>query len=174
MLQAGYPADFILGLTVEGLNGLRNRSTAGGVLREADPEFLRTLQLLREVQAAGVIGMRVEEEKTRGSTALVFFRQDGVPDDINEKSAEIRRLLTLPADQQRLVLTYSPMRGAPGELAASSRSMLQILGAFASYLDVPEVDLNPTFGTGGSFRSIPKEMGTDSLGFLSFRSLKRV
>ena len=38
MLQSGYPADFILGLTVESLNGVRNRSTAGGVVREADPE----------------------------------------------------------------------------------------------------------------------------------------
>jgi hypothetical protein len=28
MLQSGYAADFILGLTVEGLNGVRNRSTA--------------------------------------------------------------------------------------------------------------------------------------------------
>ncbi len=46
MLQAGYPADFILGLTVEGLNGVRNRSSAGGSSREADPEFLRALQLM--------------------------------------------------------------------------------------------------------------------------------
>ena len=30
MLQSGYAADFILGLTVESLNGVRNRSTAGG------------------------------------------------------------------------------------------------------------------------------------------------
>src|SRR4051812_27066410 len=49
MLQAGYAADFILGLTVESLNGVRNRSTAGGIIREADPEFIRALGLLREV-----------------------------------------------------------------------------------------------------------------------------
>ena len=30
MLQSGYAADFILGLTVESLNGVRNRSTSGG------------------------------------------------------------------------------------------------------------------------------------------------
>ena len=33
------------------------------------------------------------------------------------------------------------MRGAEGELAVNSRSMLQIMGAFASYLDVPEAHL---------------------------------
>jgi hypothetical protein len=41
MLQAGYPADFILGLSVESLNGVRNRWAAGGVVRQADPDFVR-------------------------------------------------------------------------------------------------------------------------------------
>lgn len=141
MLQAGYAADFILGLTVEGLNGLRNRSTAGGTVREADPEFIRVLGLLRDVQAAGAVGMHVEEGKARGSTTVLFFRHDDVPAGILEKSAEIRRLLKLPADQQRFVLTYSSARGAEDELAVNSRSMLQIMGAFASYLDVPKAHL---------------------------------
>jgi hypothetical protein len=141
MLQAGYPADFILGLTVESLNGVRNRSTAGGVAREADPEFIRALQLLREVQAGGAFGMRVEEDKAKGSTAVLFFRRDDVPAEIADKQAELRRLLKLPADQMRYVITYSPVRGAGDELAVNSRSMLQVLVAFASYLDVPEEHL---------------------------------
>jgi hypothetical protein len=141
MLQAGYPADFILGLTVEGLNGVRNRSTAGGAMREADPEFVRALGLLREVQAAGAFGMRVEEDKAKNATGVVFFRRDDVAPEIVAKAAEIRRLLKLPAEQQKFVLSYSPVRGAENELAVNSRSMLQIMAAFASYLDVPEAHL---------------------------------
>jgi len=142
LLQAGYAADFILGLAVESLNGVRNRSTAGGVVREADPEFLRALILLHDVQAAGAFGMRVEEDKVKGSTGVVFFRRDDVPDDIAEKATEIRRLLKLSLDQQRFVLTYSPMRGAENELAVNSRSMLQIMQAFASHVEVPAEHLN--------------------------------
>jgi hypothetical protein len=41
-------------------------------------------------------------------------------------------------EQEKFVLTYSPARGADGELAVNSRSMLQIMQAFASHLDVPE------------------------------------
>ncbi|MGY2492379.1 hypothetical protein [Cupriavidus sp. CP313] len=141
MLQGGYAADFILSLTVESLNGVRNRSMAGGALREADPEFRRALALMREVQAAGAVGMRVEEDKTKGSTAVLFFRRDDVPPDILEKTAEIRRLLKLPADAQRLTLTYSPARGAANELSVNSRSMLQVMISFSSYLDVPEAHL---------------------------------
>jgi hypothetical protein len=141
LLQSGYAADFILGMAVESLNGVRNRSTAGGAVREADPDFLRALDLLREVQAAGAFGMRVEEDKAKGSTGVVFFRRDDVPADVAAKGAEIRRLLRLPAEPQKFALTYSPARGADNELAVNSRSMLQIMQAFASRADVPEAHL---------------------------------
>ncbi len=141
MLQAGYPADFILGLAVESLNGVRNRWAAGGVVRQADPDFVRALKLLRELQAAGGVGMRVEEDKAKGSTAVLLLRRDDLPADIQEKSAEVRRLLKLPADQHKFALAYSPMRGTESELAVNSRSMLQILQAFASYVEVPEQHL---------------------------------
>src|SRR4051794_7647059 len=141
MLQAGYAADFILGLTVESLNGVRNRSTLGGVVREADPDFLRALELMKEVQAAGAFGMRVEEDKVKGSTAVVFFARDDVSPEIATKAAEIRQRLKLPQNQEKFVLAYSPMRGATNELAVNSRSMLQIMQAFASYIDVPKPHL---------------------------------
>ncbi len=141
MIQAGYSADFLLGLTVESLNGVRNRSAAAGAVREADPEFVRALALLRDVQAAGALGVRVEEEPAKRSTGVLFFRRDEVPGEIVEKIMEIRRLLKLPADQHKFMLTYSPVGGATNELAVNSRSMLQIMQAFATYMDVPEAHL---------------------------------
>jgi hypothetical protein len=141
LLQSGYSADFILGLAVESLNGLRNRSTAGGTVREADPGFIRALELLRDVQAAGAFGMRVEEDKIKGSTGVVFFLRDDVPPEIDEKGVEIRRLLQLPAEPQKFTLIYSPARGGDNELAVNSRSMLQIMQALASHAEVPEAHI---------------------------------
>jgi hypothetical protein len=141
MLQSGYPADFILGMTVESLNGLHNRSAMAGAVREADPEFVRVLQLLREVQVAGGVGMRVQENKDKTETAVMFFRRDNVPPEILDKAGEIRRLLKLPDDQQQFNLIYSPVPGTTNELAVGSRSMVQIMTAMSSYTDVPEADL---------------------------------
>ncbi len=138
MLQSGYAADFVLGLTVDALNGVRNRAATGAGVREADPEFVRALELMRDVQTAGAIGMRVDEDAVKGQTAVLFFRRDDVDPAVRDKGAEIRRILGLPVDQERFVLTYSPVRGGLGELAVSSRSMLQVMAAFGSYLDVPE------------------------------------
>ena len=43
MLQSGYAADFVLGFSVESLNGVRNRSVTAGGVREADADFVRAL-----------------------------------------------------------------------------------------------------------------------------------
>jgi hypothetical protein len=141
MVQSGYAADFVLGLTLESLNGVHNRSSGGDRVREADPDFIRALELMRDVQAAGAVGLSIETDKAKGSTGVVFFRHEGVSDEIKHKSGEVRRLLKLPAEQDRFNLIFSPLRGKEDELAVISRSMLQILGAFSTYVDVPTEDL---------------------------------
>jgi hypothetical protein len=141
MLQSGYAADFVLALTVDSLNGLHNRSASAGVVREADPEFVRVLQLMRELQVAGGVGMRVQENKDKTSTAVMFFRRDNLPPGMKDELAEIRRLLKLPEGQQHYDLIYSPVAGADGDFGVGSRSMLQIMAAMSSYTDVPESDL---------------------------------
>ena len=157
MLQSGYAADFILGLTVESLNGAHNRSATAGTMREANPEFVRVLQLLREVQGAGAFGLRVEENKDKTETAVMFFRRDNLSPDMVDKLAEIRRLLKLPEGQYQFNLIYSPVLGATNELAVGSRSMVQIMAAMASYADVPESDLKEG-------RATPSVQTTDSAG----------
>ena len=144
MLQSGYAADFILGLTVESLNGVRNRSAAGGIVREADPDFIagadvaaRRAGRRRLRYARG--GRQVQRRDRRG----VLPARDVSP-EISAKSAEIRRLLKMPPDQQKFTLIYSPGRGAENELAVNSRSMMQIMSAFASYIDVPEAHIRTT------------------------------
>ena len=141
MIQAGYPADFILALAVESLNGVRNRSATVAGVRAADPDFVRVLDSLSELQAVGGFGMRVEQDEARNQTGVLFFRRDDLPADIVETAANIRRLLKLPEDQQKFVLRYSPVRGGEDELSVNSRSMLQIMSAFASYVQVPEAHL---------------------------------
>lgn len=156
LLQSGYAADFVLGLTVEALNGVRNSSTARGVVRDAEPAFVRALELMRDIQADGGIGMRVEEDKNKGTTAVIFFRRDDLSAEAAAKSAEVRRLLKLPVDQQTFKLVYSPMHGGENELAVTSRSMLQIMGAMASYVDVPDRHLQDRSAT-PAFSSAPVE-----------------
>lgn len=155
LLQSGYAADFILALSVESLNGVRNRVAVGGAMRDAEPEFLRALELLRDVQASGGLGMRVEEDKEKRSTAVLFFQRADLAPEVQAKAAEIRRLLRLPEDQHRFVLRYSPMRGTDNELAVNSRSLLQILQAFAGQVEIPAEHLRQGIAAPGFAQAPP-------------------
>ena len=136
-LQSGYAADFVLGWTGETLNGLHNRSTAPGLPREADPVFVRALDLMREIQAAGGINLGVERDKDKSELTVAVFRLEKLPPTTLEKSAELRRLLGLPTDQLRFRVVTSPVRGPEGELAIQPRSLLQVMQAVGSFVEVP-------------------------------------
>ncbi|HEY2585364.1 MAG TPA: hypothetical protein VGI81_06325 [Tepidisphaeraceae bacterium] len=142
MLESGYAADFVLGMTLESLNGVNNRSVAAGALREADPRFVKALQLLREIQTSGAFGVRVEQSPDKLQDVVFFFRGEGeVPPEIDAKTRQIRELLHLEANDRRYKLVYSPARGSKGELGVGTRSVLQIMQAMASFVDVPAEDI---------------------------------
>jgi len=131
MLQAGYPADFILGLTVESLNGVRNRSAGGIIRRQIRNSFAcnSCCGTCRPRPASACVSRRTRPRLDGGAV----LQRDDLPADMMEKSAEIA-VAQVAGDQQKFVLTYSPMRGADNELAVNSRSLLQILQAFGSHV----------------------------------------
>ena len=138
MLESGYAADFVLGMTLESLNGVNNRSVVAGTLREADPRFVEAVKMLRELQATGAFGTRVESTGNKQENVVFFFRGEGeIPPEIEAKTAHIRELLNLEANNRRYALVQSPARGAKGELGVGTRSVLQVMMAFASYVEVP-------------------------------------
>jgi hypothetical protein len=141
MMQSGYAADFVLALGVDSLNGLRNRSFRGGKPQPADPDFLRVIELLRQVQEAGGVGLRAAAGPDKQKGTVVVLRRANVPEDIQAKGREIRRLLNLPETGDQFNLVYSPMPAGTNELAVGSRSILQMMLALATYVEVPQEDI---------------------------------
>lgn len=136
-LQSGYAADFVLGWTVEALNGLQNRSIAPGVGRAADPKFVRALDLMRDIQSAGGVTLGVEKDKANGDAAVAVFRNDDLPPATVAKSAELRGLLGLSTKQMLFRVVTSGGRAPTGELALQPRSLLQVMQAIGAFVEVP-------------------------------------
>ena len=138
LLQSGYAADFVLELCLDSLNGLHNRPAVLASKRQADPEFFQALALLREIQDAGALGIKIEQPRDGRPASVFFFRAENVSEEIRAKAAEVRSLLGVPQDQLEFRLVYSPMRGGPGELGVGTRSLWQILAAMAMGVTIPE------------------------------------
>jgi hypothetical protein len=139
LLQAGYPADYVFRITVQTINGLRN--SYGGSLtgRDADPEFTELLTLLRAIQLNGGLGMRVKV--VNKSENIVMFFRPSTDEAIAREMARVRELLGLKTDTREFTVVYGSIASGASEIAILSRSMLQILIDFGSYVDVPPSDV---------------------------------
>lgn len=134
MIQAGYPADFILRATVRGMNGRYNRAT-GANLRPAEPEFEQLADAIRRIQQSQGLGMRIERRDGRDVT-LLFFHGASDP-SLQKDIALVERLLGIRPPLDEINLTYGAVPRNDQEIAIQTRSMLEILIEFADGIDVP-------------------------------------
>jgi hypothetical protein len=137
LLQSGYPADVVFDLTVEAINGIRNRSVTGGQLRPADPEFGRIVETLRKGQISGSVGIRVQRDKDKGDSVALFFRDKDIDPALARELTDVRRILRLDPDQGEFRIVYGATATGPGEIAILSRSVLRILSELSTFVDVP-------------------------------------
>jgi hypothetical protein len=151
LLQSGYPADVVFGLTVETVNGVDNRSVSGAQLRAEDPEFAKVVQTIRKAQIAGHVGIRVEQDKEKKDAVAFFFRDKGKIDPhLAQELVEVRRILGLHPDRLDFRVVFGASAKDSTEIAILSRSVLRILSELSTYVDVPAHHLAegraPNFG----------------------------
>ena len=138
-LQAGYPVDLVLRLTVHTINGIQNRYGYGARAREADPEFFSLVEKLRDIQQSGQIGLRVTKSGNQTGSLLVFGKK---PDPaIEAERDEVRKLLGLNPQAEEFNVVYGSVASNDKEIAILTRSMLDILSDLSSYIDVPAANL---------------------------------
>jgi hypothetical protein len=167
LIDSGHPADFLLRLTVDGINGLSNYSLAPSRAHAEDPRFRRLLAALRRLQQAGAIAARTIQvankplttatrartqpsttqtrNETRASTT-VFFRRHAGP-AVERDIRLVKSLLGLDPRRDEFILTGEP-RHTPEEIAVQSRSMQEILSELAAGVDVPAEDMARGRATG--------------------------
>jgi hypothetical protein len=140
VLQAGYPADVIMPIALDSINGIHNKSMR--VMRQtADPRFNRLVHLIRNLQLAEAVEVRIEQPKNGAETSLITFTSNQDP-EAKAEGAEVRSLLGLPPNSQRMVVTYGGYSGNPDEISMMTRSMLQVMLELAAGVRVPQSDVS--------------------------------
>lgn len=142
MIESGYPADAVLLSSLSSINGLKNHTImlAGGTA--PDPQFLRVLHLLRRLQLAGSLGLRIETDYKRVSIPILTIRDtEHESPEIVEAGREFRTILNLDEDATEFKLVYSAARTTPNELAIVTRSIVQVMQVMASEVELPIKDV---------------------------------
>jgi hypothetical protein len=141
LLQAGWPADLVLPMTLEGINGLRAQRTQGLRQRSGDSDFYRVIELFSILQDAGVISMRVLAGDEESESIVVQIRRNAIPEEIRLAAEELAVLLGIQSDAPQFTVNYGEIAASDTELAMLTRSMLSIMLELRSFVDVPPEDV---------------------------------
>lgn len=139
MIQGGHPADYILRLSVQAINGVYNYSVGPARARREDPAFNKVIEAMRDLQRVGALEIRTEKRADREVTLLGF--RENVSSDVDQEIGFVRETLGIKPESKELILTFGGMRGSGNEITLLTRSMLNILAELSTGVDVPPQDL---------------------------------
>ncbi len=139
MIQSGWPADFVMRLVVQRINGLENRWSMRGKPMPGDQDFFRLVSLFREIQDSGIIGVRMEESALeKGKKRLTLFLQEKDADAaVADKARQIRELLGLEQGRSSFRITFGGAVRDEATLSLLTRPVYHILVDLAGYVEVP-------------------------------------
>jgi hypothetical protein len=137
LMQSGWSAELIFPLTVDSVNGLRSQMLAGANQRSGDPDYYRVVELMRQIQLSGAIGMRIKKTDKLKDTTVLFFQKEGLEPEVLAARQELNALLGLDPAAREVHVNYGLIQGGDDEVALLTRSMLQIMIQLATKIDVP-------------------------------------
>ena len=137
LMQSGWSAELIFPLTVDSINGMRSQTLAGANQRRGNPDYYRVIELIRQIQVSGAIGMRIKKGEDLKDTTVLFFQKEGLQPETLAARQELSALLGLNPAAGEARVNYGLIPGGDDEIAMQTRSMLQIMIQLATKIDVP-------------------------------------
>ena len=138
LIQSGYPADLVLRICANSINGLEN-ARSGQNAKAGDARFAELVALLREDQEHG--GIAFESRPGVGKKAMAMILRTPADDAMARRNARIAQLLGVKAGIRELDVGYGSVASGDTEIALLTRSMLQIMIDVSAYFEVPERDV---------------------------------
>jgi hypothetical protein len=140
LMQSGIPADDILRICTLSISGLDNHQSGMTKARDADPEFYELLALFRRVQAMNGLEFRSRIVGDLEKIVMIVRQPE------NEAEAEaiggLLDMMGLDPGIGEYPVVFGSFPTKPNEITILSRSMMQIMIEYASYIDVPESDIS--------------------------------
>jgi hypothetical protein len=85
--------------------------------------------------------LRVLDAADKKQEVILLFHADRLTQEGVEQVAELKKVLRLAEDRDEFRIVFSPVRGQPEELAVNSRSVMQMMAALATFVEIPEADI---------------------------------
>ena len=139
LIQAGYSAELLFTWAVEAINGVHNWSATSRNKRSVDPEFVEFVTLMQELQYEGAVGFELKGNTEANSNSDIIFvlNKEGLAESTRLKSQRVSEIIGLDPGLGHYRVIYAPFKTDAATLAIQTRSVIQMLGAMAGFIDIP-------------------------------------
>ncbi len=141
-LDSGVTAKFLVSLVVRSINGVRNELLRQGKEKTERTDFQRVVEALAVLQKEDALEVTARTVK-EGGGGRIFVRlgREGDSGKIEAATRELQRLLDLDPELREYELVASNQAVGDKRIAVKTYSLMQILAAVASRVEVPAEDL---------------------------------
>jgi len=141
LIESGAPADVVLELTVESINGIRNRGFTGEY-QEGDPEFQEIIQAFKRAQDSGQTSLRVVPSSDPKNPGVVLgIRDQDISPDLEQELDQLRTLMRLDPSVREFDIVYGLLPLNKNEIAFRTRNVIRIMSFLALNVQVPQCHL---------------------------------
>ena len=137
LVQAGYSAELLFTWSVQAINGIHNWSASAAGTKAADAEFLEFVRLMQELQGLGAVGFELESDSENKHDIILVLDKRDLAESTLQKSRRVGEIIGLDPAQDRYRVIYAPFKIDSATLSIQTRSVMQMLGAMAGFIDVP-------------------------------------
>jgi hypothetical protein len=137
LILAGYDSQLLFMWAVESISGMRNYTLAGQTPRQADPEFIEFVEILRSLQLESAINFELVKDSETGHDIILTFKHAKQSEELQAKRARVSELTGLDPSLEAYRVLYAPYAPNGGTLAIQTRSILQMMAALSGFIDVP-------------------------------------
>lgn len=162
LVQAGWPADLILRLSVSAINGVEDATESPLDRKQADPRFRELLAVWTRLREQRALGLRRSGGETEGAAILLYLTEQDASEQTRRDLEFLRSTLGLNPDANEYRLKYGLVPENANTIAVLTASILDLMLDLAWQVDVPQQHIDDgrtasTFvdtGLGGSLFTV--------------------
>jgi hypothetical protein len=136
LLQSGWPAELILTVTVDAINGYRAQHSAGPRVRKSSEKFHHVIELFSEIQKLGGINLKITNH-SYNKISINFVHDKHVTKEALNAEKKFRKLLGIAPNAKEIDVIYGEISPNSSTIAIQTRSMMQIMQELSAQIDVP-------------------------------------
>ncbi len=138
LMETGWPADHLGRIALRSVNEHYNANASHGLMFRTDVKFESFLKLLKELQSVDGIKINIEKKEKKSEKVRMYFFPERLTASLRADLQHLKVDLGLDLNLNVYEIVRSSLANDPGEIRIQGRSILQVLIALASGVEIPE------------------------------------